>query len=49
MKKVLLLLIFSSIIDKTCITYGYTIGGSNESWKKFSPQFKKFFVKNLLN
>ena len=36
-------------IDKTCITYGYTIGGSNESWKKFSPQFKKFFVKNLLN
>ena len=35
-------------IDKTCITYGYTVGGSNKSWKQFSRPFKKFFIKNLL-
>ncbi len=35
-------------IDSTCITYGYTVGGSNNSWKKFSRPFKKFFIENLL-
>ena len=35
-------------IDSTCITYGYTVGGSNNSWKKFSKPFKKFFIENLL-
>jgi dienelactone hydrolase len=35
-------------IDASCITYGYTIGGSNESWKHFSRPFKKFFIENLL-
>ena len=40
-------------IDASCITYGYSVGGtvtkSRKSWKVFSPLFKKFFIKNLLN
>ena len=40
-------------IDASCITYGYSVGGtvtkSKKSWKVFSPMFKKFFIKNLLN
>ena len=36
-------------IDASCITYGYHIGGTNKSWRKFSRPFKKFFIKNLLN
>ena len=36
-------------IDASCITYGYHIGGTNKSWRKFSRSFKKFFIKNLLN
>ena len=36
-------------IDASCITYGYHIGGTNNSWKQFSRPFKKFFIKNLLN
>ena len=35
-------------IDASCITYGYHIGGTNESWKHFSRPFKKFFIENLL-
>ena len=36
-------------IDASCITYGYHIGGTNKSWRKFSRPFKKFFIKNLLD
>ena len=36
-------------INSSCITYGYKIGGTNQSWKKFSAPFKKFFIKTLLN
>ena len=36
-------------IDASCITYGYTVGGTNKSWETFSRPFKKFFIKNLLN
>ena len=35
-------------IDKTCITYGYHVGGTNGSWNSFKRPFKKFFIKNLL-
>ena len=40
-------------IDASCITYGYSVGGTRKtgqpSWKAFRGTFVKFFKKNLLN
>jgi len=39
-------------IDASCITYGYSVGGTRKtggkSWKMFEGTFLKFFKKNLL-
>ncbi len=39
-------------IDASCITYGYSVGGTRKtggkSWKMFEGTFRKFFLKNLL-
>ena len=39
-------------IDASCITYGYSVGGTRKtgapSWKRFRGTFVKFFQKNLL-
>mgnify|MGYP001189345537 FL=1 len=35
-------------IDSSCITYGYTVGASGNSFDSFKYTFFKFFVKNLL-
>ncbi len=38
-------------IDASCITYGYSVGGTRKggvSWKQFRGTFLKFFKKNLL-